>query len=291
MNVYSGAPTGSAGATPGSIFQRSVADFAGDAVLQLDAVCHTYPGAAQATLVDIGLTLRRGEIAAILGRSGSGKSTLLHIAAGLTAPNSGQVIHDGEPVKAPLPTRVLMLQEPALYPWMTAVQNAALGLRFQGQRRTAEERARATLRTVQLEGKANSNVQQLSGGQQQRVALARALAPEPDLLLLDEPFSGLDPFTRWALQRDVRGILRRLGLSSLIVTHDLDEALVMADRVFVMTSGPGHIAGETSVDLSELRERSSPAFREAREALVSLFETTAGERLTDEIRLQMEYQA
>ena len=291
MNVHSSALTGGVGAAPGLISHRSSVDFAADAVLQLDAVSHSYPGASQATLDDIGLTLRRGEIAAILGRSGSGKSTLLHIIAGLTAPTSGRVIHDGEPVKSPLPTRVLMLQQPALYPWMTAVQNAALGLRFQGQRRTADERARATLRTVQLEAKADTNVQQLSGGQQQRVALARALAPEPDLLLLDEPFSGLDPFTRWALQRDVRAILRRLGLSSLIVTHDLDEAMVMADRVFVMTSGTGHIAGETSVDLPELRERSSPAFREAREALVSLFETSAGERLTDDAGLQMEYQA
>jgi NitT/TauT family transport system ATP-binding protein len=255
----------------------------GDRHVVVQGLAYRYPRNSVPTLSEVAMSVGRGEIAAIVGASGSGKSTLLHILAGLTPAGGGRVTVDGETVTGPCPSRILMLQEAALYPWMTALENAAVGLRFAGYRK-AERQARAqeTLRLVQLGEYAGTNVQHLSGGQQQRVALARALAPEPELLLLDEPFSSLDPFTRAALQRDVRAIVRQLGLTAVIVTHDIDEALVMADRVFVMASDPGSIVGSISTSLGDGRNRSDLAYRQSRQALVQLYESAIGQNAEGE---------
>lgn len=248
-----------------------------DTHVVIEDLAFRYPRNSVATLAGVSMAVGRGEIAAIVGASGSGKSTLLHILAGLTPAGGGRVRVGGEVVTGASPSRILMLQEAALYPWMTALENAGVGLRFAGYRKAEREaRARDVLRLVQLGDQADTNVQHLSGGQQQRVALARALAPEPELLLLDEPFSSLDPFTRAALQRDVRAIVRQLGLTAAIVTHDIDEALVMADRVFVMASDPGRIVGSISTSLGDGRNRGDLAYRQSRQALVQLYESAVG---------------
>lgn len=216
--------------------------------LSLDGINHTYRTADGPVVRDIDLDVRGGEILALIGRSGSGKSTLLHIAAGLMRPSEGRVMIKGEAVTGPSPRWVMMFQSPSLFPWMTVAENAALGLRYTGQRTRAATRVPQVLEMVDLTAFADRNVQDLSGGQQQRVALARSLAPEPDMLLLDEPFSALDLFTRRALQRDVRRIAQEFGLTVVLVTHDIAEAVVMADRAVFLSSGPGRIAETTRIE-------------------------------------------
>src|SRR5690606_35978839 len=206
--------------------------------IELAGVGHQYRRGAGPVLADITTTVEPGDAVALIGRSGCGKSTLLHIIAGLLRPAAGRVLIDAEEVHRPSPKWNMMFQSPSLYPWMTVGENAALGLRFAGKRRAARDRVQALLDLVQLGDYYDARVQDLSGGQQRRVALARSLAVEPEVLLLDEPFSALDAFTRTALQRDVRRIARQLDITVVLVTHDIDEAVLMGDRVLVMAGGP-----------------------------------------------------
>lgn len=222
----------------------------------VQGVSHAYTRQQGPVLENIKLAIAPGEIVALLGRSGCGKSTLLHIMAGLTRPSVGTLEISGERVTGPSPRWVMMFQAPSLYPWMTVAQNAALGLRFGGRGGDAAQRVPRVLDLVDLGAFAERNVQDLSGGQQQRAALARSLATDPELLLLDEPFSALDVFTRQALQRDVRAIAKRLGVTVVLVSHDVGEAVTMADRILVMDSAPGRITAEVTPELSE-HERSA----------------------------------
>lgn len=248
--------------------------------LSIRGVGHRYGRGREPALLDIDLEVAPGDVVALVGRSGSGKSTLLHILAGLIRPSAGAVFVGGERVSGPSPSRVVMFQEPSLLPWMSVAQNVGLGLAFAG-RGGAEARARVAdlLSLVALENLADRNVQDLSGGQQQRVALARSLAVEPALLMLDEPFSALDAFTRAALQRDVRAIARRLGTTLVLVTHDIAEAALMADRAIVLASGPGRIAADLALDLPEARALGDPAIAAAIARIRRSFEAVAaGER-------------
>lgn len=219
--------------------------------ISIMAVSHTYGKSTAPALRGIDLEIGRGEIVTLIGRSGSGKSTLLHIISGLLTPTDGVVRVGGKLVEKPSPKRVMMFQAPSLYPWMTVAENAGLGLRFAGQRDGVAEKIKSVLELVDLTGLADRNVQDLSGGQQQRVAFARSLVVEPDLLLLDEPFSALDIFTRRTLQNDLRATVRRLGLTMVLVTHDVSEAVQMADRAVLLKSGPGEIAKDTKITLFE----------------------------------------
>jgi ABC-type nitrate/sulfonate/bicarbonate transport system ATPase subunit len=204
---------------------------------------HRYRRNADPTLHDINFEIKPRESVALVGRSGCGKSTLLHIIAGLIAPTAGTVRIDGELVAGPSPQRVVMFQQPHLYPWMSVIENIGLGLKFAARpRREREDKVAELLKIVDLEGYGSRNVQDLSGGQQQRVALARSLATHPEVLLLDEPFSALDPLTRRLLQRDVRRIVADIGITLIVVTHDIAEAVAMADRAFVMAPNPSRIA-------------------------------------------------
>lgn len=243
--------------------------------LQIDGLQHRYKGAASNCLEDLEFKVTPGQIVALVGRSGCGKSTLLHLIAGLMQPSGGGVYIDGNRVKSACPRWVVMFQAPSLFPWMTVAQNAALGLRFAGRKAEIAKRIPALLDLVGLTAFADRNVQDLSGGQQQRVALARSLATQPDLLLLDEPFSALDAFTRRALQQDVRRIAKELGLTVVLVTHDITEAAIMADRVLVMAPDPGRIVTDTMLDPGPERHRDSPAFEAERARLSALFEATA----------------
>lgn len=247
--------------------------------IEVRNVCHRYKRAHTDTLTDISLDIAPGEAIALIGRSGCGKSTLLHIMAGLTKPASGSVVINDEVVIGPSPRWVMMFQQPSLYPWTTVADNVALGLRFNRRMNEAPARVGELLDLVELSGLGNRNVQELSGGQQQRVALARSLALSPEVLLLDEPFSALDAFTRTALQRDVRRIARKLGLTLVLVTHDVDEAASIVDRAFVMTANPGRIT-QSVVIRSSQHGAGALDFEEARKSLVTAYEQATGLSMT-----------
>jgi NitT/TauT family transport system ATP-binding protein len=245
--------------------------------IEVKDLSHRYGSRGAQTFDRVKLEAQPGEALAIIGRSGCGKSTLLHIMAGLLRPTNGAVHLDGKPVEGPSPRWVMMFQAPHLFPWMRVAQNVGIGLRFAGwPEAQMRERVADALRLVDLEDFADTNVQDLSGGQQQRVALARSLVMEPELLLLDEPFSALDAFTRTSLQRDVRSIAKRLGVNLVIVTHDIDEAVLMGDRALIMAGSPGRIFHDLTIDLGDPRERQDPAVQAERARLMKCFEGAAG---------------
>jgi NitT/TauT family transport system ATP-binding protein len=242
--------------------------------ISIDYNTHTFKGRSAPTLQEIALQIAPGEKIALIGRSGCGKSTLLHMLAGLLMPTEGCVRIHGHQVSKPSAKWNMMFQKPSLYPWMNVRENAALGLVFAGQR--DDDKIDRLLGLVGLSDKADASVQSLSGGQQQRVALARSLATSPEVLLLDEPFSALDAFTRANLQDEVAEIASREDLTMVIVTHDIDEAVAMADRVLIMSANPGRIVGEMRVDLPFPRNRATNEFSRQREALMNQFEGLAG---------------
>ncbi|WP_038043732.1 ABC transporter ATP-binding protein [Thioalkalivibrio sulfidiphilus] len=244
------------------------------AFISIDYITHHYKGQSKPTLEAVEATIEAGQTVALIGRSGCGKSTLLHMLAGLLQPSEGCVRINGRQITRPSPKWNMMFQKPSLYPWMSVRENTALGLLFQGQKQLIAERVDPLLETVGLRELADTNVQRLSGGQQQRVALARSLATQPELLLLDEPFSALDAFTRTALQDQVTGIVKDKGLTMVMVTHDIEEAVAMADRVLIMSANPGRIENEMSVDLTYPRNRSAPEFVALREQLMKHFGET-----------------
>ena len=244
--------------------------------LAVEKICHTYRRGRQQALSDIDLEVKPGEALALVGRSGCGKSTLLHIMSGLLAPTSGKIFIDGARVEAPSPRWVVMFQQPSLYPWMTVAQNVALGLRFTGRTKEIASRVPEMLKLVELSDYADRNVQDLSGGQQQRVALARSLAPSPEILFLDEPFSALDAFTRGSLQRDVRRIAKDLGITLVLVTHDLPEAVTMAERAVVLAANPGRISEIVPIDLENRDDLRTPEYAKERGRLAAAYENAAG---------------
>ena len=209
---------------------------------------------ALAALADIDLAVDRGEIVGIVGTSGCGKSTLLRIVGGLETPSSGSVMLDNVAVAGPRPEVGLVFQEPRLMPWLSVRENVefALGKRPRGQRRPLAD---AALARVGLGAFADALPQQLSGGMAQRAALARALVARPAVLLLDEPFSALDAFTRFGLQDHLLDIWRADQPTMLFVTHDIEESLVLSDRVVVMRAKPGRIHAQYRIDLPRPRRR------------------------------------
>jgi NitT/TauT family transport system ATP-binding protein len=243
--------------------------------ISIDYITHTFKGQPRPTLQDIELRIQPGEKIALIGRSGCGKSTLLHMLAGLLIPSEGCVRIHGHTVTKPSAKWNMMFQKPSLYPWMSVRQNAELGLVFAG--RKDPTKVDRLLELVGLSDKAEAHVQSLSGGQQQRVALARSLATSPELLLLDEPFSALDAFTRASLQDEVAKIVGLEALTMVIVTHDIDEAVAMADRVLIMSANPGRIVGEMDIDLPFPRNRASAEFSSQREQLMNRFEQLVGD--------------
>ncbi|MEO9574257.1 MAG: ABC transporter ATP-binding protein [Tateyamaria sp.] len=245
--------------------------------LEVTGIGHAYTRSGPTVLKSIDLTIPRGEIVALIGRSGSGKSTLLHMISGLMKPSEGAVHIGGQRVEKPSPLWVMMFQAPSLFPWMTVAQNAALGLRYAKKTEGVDARVREVLDLTDMADFADRNVQDISGGQQQRVAFARSIAPEPELLLLDEPFSALDIFTRRALQNDVRDIAKRLGLTVVLVTHDVTEAVQIADRAVLLSSGPGQVSGDTKIDVSDAdRLSQSKKFQLETTRLRTLYAEIAG---------------
>jgi NitT/TauT family transport system ATP-binding protein len=190
-----------------------------------------------------------GQLVALVGPSGCGKSTLLHIAAGLEKPSAGTMLASGRPVEGPHPERMLMFQENALYPWMTLTQNVAMALELQQvDKKQAREQAFAWLEKVNLKGFEDYYPHQVSGGMRQRAALARAFITRPKVLLLDEPFGALDALTRMTLQDVLRDLIREARPTVLLVTHDVDEALFLADRILVFSNRPAKVLKEFNLE-------------------------------------------
>jgi NitT/TauT family transport system ATP-binding protein len=236
----------------------------------LDGVCKSYRtkrgGTTASTLALSGITLqvRRGEFLSLLGPSGCGKTTLLKIIAGLLTHDEGTVTLDGEPVTEPSAKVALVFQNFGLFPWRTVQGNVELGLECIGlPARRRREIALDYIKLVGLERFAQAHPKELSGGMQQRVGLARALAVRPEVLLMDEPFGALDAYTREVLQFELLSILEQTHATILLVTHSVDEALVMSDRVALFTSGPGRLLEVIDVDLPHPRDeavKSLPAY-------------------------------
>jgi NitT/TauT family transport system ATP-binding protein len=238
--------------------------------LVLDAVCKRFGEGKQTQLVldRISLAMHTGQFLALLGSSGSGKSTLMRLVAGLEQPSSGSISLDGQPVRGPGSDRGMVFQKYSLYPWLTAAQNVAFGMELQGlERSEIRERTGFYLEVVGLAEAARRLPRELSGGMQQRVAIARALAADPRLLLLDEPFGALDLQIRESMQEFLYGLWRRTGLSVLLITHDIDEALLLAQQVHILAPRPGRIVQSLTVELNKdnLRDlRLTPDFQTLR---------------------------
>ena len=206
-------------------------------------------------LDDVSLTVQPGEFVALLGPSGCGKSTLLRLVAGLEPATAGSITQDGEAITRPDPSRVVVFQDPTLFPWRNVWDNVALGPQARGVLKAQRERIDAALQLVGLTEFAKSFPHQLSGGMAQRVALARALVNDPQLLVLDDPLGKLDSLTRIAMQSELVALWQRAGFSALLVTHDVEEALFLANRVIVLSDRPARIAAELVVDLPYPRQR------------------------------------
>ena len=228
--------------------------------LHLRGIHHAFnlKGRDLPVLEDIDLDVRPGGSVALLGPSGCGKSTLLRLAAGLEAPRRGTLEADGRPIEGPDPSRVLMFQDPTLYPWRTVRGNASLGLEARGLLRSEGARVDEALQLVGLQDFAEAYPHQLSGGMAQRAALARALVNRPGLLLLDEPLGKLDSLTRLKMQEELVSLWQREGFTTLLVTHDVEEALLMAERVLVFSPRPARVVAEITVGRPFPRNRDDP---------------------------------
>ena len=231
-------------------------------MLILDRLGKIYPNGVNA-LERFSAEIRLGEIVAIIGGSGCGKSTLLRAIAGLDRATSGTVTLDDINISAPHAKIGIIFQEPRLLPWLSVADNIGFGLSELPTALRRQKVARA-LERVGLADKADAWPRELSGGQAQRVAIARALVPQPEVLLLDEPFSALDAFTRRDLQDHLLDLWADTRPTLVLVTHDVDEAVVLADRIMVMRPRPGRIFDEIEADLPRPRERQSSAFDRVR---------------------------
>jgi NitT/TauT family transport system ATP-binding protein len=226
-------------------------------------------------LEDITLDVRPGEFLALVGPSGCGKSTLLDLLGGLTAPTSGRILLDGRPIEGPARDRGIVFQQYALFPWRTAAQNVEFGLDIAGLKaKQRREIARHYLDLVGLTAFADRYPHELSGGMKQRVAIARSLAYDPEVLLMDEPFAALDAQTRETLQGELLRIWRATGKTIIFITHGIDEAVVLGQRVAVMTSRPGRIKHVVEIPEALRNEsedvRSLPEFGPVRHEVWSL---------------------
>jgi ABC-type nitrate/sulfonate/bicarbonate transport system ATPase subunit len=245
-------------------------------VIELVDVWKTFDtgGRPVEALQGVSVGIARNEFAAILGPSGCGKSTLLNMVAGFDAPTRGAVRFDGEPVHAPSPRRAVVFQEPALFPWYSVLDNITFGLKTRGLA-PASYRARveAIIEQVGLRGFEAHYPAALSGGMKQRVGIARVLVMEPDVLLMDEPFGSLDAQTRAVMQELLLSVWERHQQTVLFVTHDIEEALLLADSVSVMTARPGRIKKRLAVELPRprvLEVTTSPFFNELKRAVLAL---------------------
>src|ERR1700737_4999986 len=248
-------------------------------MLVLDRVGKTYPNRVHA-LDGISLEVALGEIVVVIGGSGCGKSTMLRAISSLDTPTQGKVVLDGTVITAPHEQIGMVFQEPRLLPWLCVADNVGFGLgHYPAEERT--ERVASALDRVGLSEKARVWPRELSGGQAQRVAIARALVPRPEVLLLDEPFSALDAFTRRDLQDHLLDLWADMRPTLVLVTHDVDEAVVLADRVLVMRPRPGRLFEEIKVNLARPRDRNSPLFDNFKRRVLTALDRSLDRNVAD----------
>ncbi|HHY61033.1 MAG TPA: ABC transporter ATP-binding protein [Clostridia bacterium] len=248
-----------------------------EAKLVLRQVSKWFPGPRGErveALADIDLEIRENELAVIVGPSGCGKSTLLNIVAGLEQASSGEVLLDGRAVVGPGADRGMVFQSYTLFPWLTVQQNVEFGLKLKGVPAAARaEKARRYLELVGLTGFEDALPKTLSGGMKQRVAIARALANDPEMLLMDEPFGALDAQTRSVMQDLLLSVWEKERTTVLFITHDIDEAVLLADNVYVMSKRPGRIRAKIPVDIPRPRDHRvtvSPRFTEIKKEIMEM---------------------
>jgi NitT/TauT family transport system ATP-binding protein len=241
---------------------------AGQALIEVRNVRQAFPrpsGAERVVIDKVNMSLREHEIVGLLGRSGCGKSTLLRIVAGLAHASAGEVVYLGKPIEGPAEGIAMVFQTFALFPWLTVLENVEAGLEAQGvAEREMRKRALAAIDLIGLDGFESAYPRELSGGMRQRVGLARALVVNPAVLLMDEPFSALDVLTAETLRTDLIELWNEGKLpirSILMVTHNIEEAVLMCDRILMLAETPGRVVAEFTVDLPQPRNRLAPRFR------------------------------
>ncbi|GHU20567.1 ABC transporter ATP-binding protein [Spirochaetia bacterium] len=242
-------------------------------VIKIKDLYKSFPQAEAPDIVvlnNISLDFQSGEFISLIGPSGCGKSTLLRIIAGLAQPDGGKLYLDGDEIHAPGYERGLVFQDPTLFPWKTIYENIAFGLRARGVYREEKDNIPEFFKLVGLEGFEKSYPHHLSGGMAQRASLARALVNNPKVLLLDEPLGALDAFTRMNMQDEILKIWERRGMTSIMVTHDVDEAIYMADRIVVMSARPAKIEQVIKVEIGRPRQRDDPDFLELRAKILQI---------------------
>jgi len=251
----------------------------GEKLVRFDRVALTFPGGTGRSPVEVvrelDFNVQAGEFVAIIGPSGCGKSTLLSLLAGYLTPSSGRVLFRGSPISGPGRERMMVFQQPALFPWLTTAENVAYGLKLKANRsngRNVKETVAAMLQLVQLDGFARHYPSDLSGGMRQRLEIARALAVDPLVLLMDEPLAALDALTRRTMQREVLHIWEKTRKTILFVTHDIDEAVIMADRIVVMAQRPTYVLEVEDVRLPRPRLREDPEVGKVARRLSTLLE-------------------
>jgi NitT/TauT family transport system ATP-binding protein len=253
-------------------FGESITYPAVGASLDVEHISHAFDigGSVLPVLDDVNFSAKPGEFIALLGPSGCGKSTLLRLVAGLETPRSGVLRENDDPVTGPSPSRVVVFQDPTLFPWRTVWNNVALGLEAQGILKRQRQRVDAAIDLVGLSQFRNAYPHQLSGGMAQRVALARALVNDPKILILDEPLGKLDSLTRITMQAELVALWQRSGVTTLLVTHDVEEALFLANRVIVFSDRPARIKADITVDRPYPRHRGDPKLAELRRSILGL---------------------
>jgi NitT/TauT family transport system ATP-binding protein len=245
--------------------------------VEIAHVSKTFAGEGSGTSIhalnDVSLSVNAGEFICLLGPSGCGKSTILRLLAGLDTPDSGTVQIDGTLVTRPRNWVGMVFQDFALFPWLTVQENIGFGLKLRGEQEALlRDTVSRWIDLVGLRGFESMLPKQLSGGMKQRVAIARALALSPEVLLMDEPFGSLDSFTRMEMQEELIRLREQQSFSCVFVTHDIEEAVFLADRVVVMTPRPGAIKTVVSVPLPHRRDRAGEEFTQIRNYLLSLYE-------------------
>jgi ABC-type nitrate/sulfonate/bicarbonate transport system ATPase subunit len=228
------------------------------------------PESLMDALSETNLTVKAGEFVSLVGPSGCGKSTLLRLIAGLETPTTGELLIEKEPIEGPNAERGLVFQDPNLFPWLTVRRNIQAGLVARGVLHEKRAEVDEFIRLVGLENFAQSYPHHLSGGMAQRVALARALINHPKVLLMDEPLGALDAFTRMKMQDEVLRLWEARGTTMLLVTHEIDEAIYMSDRIAIMSQRPGRIEQIIDIKLDRPRDRSSPEFLHLRGSILEM---------------------
>ena len=253
--------------------------------LVLDQVSKKFPATACHAVEGINLEIKDGEFVCVIGPSGCGKTTLLNMIAGLEMPSEGTITIDNVPIANAGPDRIVMFQESALFPWLTVIDNIKFGLRLAGKTKAEQEEiAMQYLKMVQLAHFRDYRPHELSGGMKQRVALARALAMDSKILLMDEPFAALDKQTRNKLREDIQDIFIQTKKTVFFITHSVEEAIFFADRIIMLSAGPGKIKKEFMIDFPRPRLIDAPDFIALRADLLNQIREEVLKSATEEYR-------